>query len=276
MSIDRLDALLQRFSVSARMFHSGPLCGVTEVPARAGLGQLHLIKRGPIEVQLGACRRELIDTPSLVFIPRWLPHRLIPDSKAGSETVCAHVMFNGGALNPIAQALPAMITMPLDELAAATPVLEVLFQEALAESSGRQQIIDRLFEVVLVMILRALLSRALVDERLLAGMTHPRIAKALVAIHKTPERQWSLIQLASLAGMSRSRFAAVFHEMVGTTPGDYLTKFRICAAQELLRRGMPLKMAAVEVGYGSTAALSRAFTSLCGMSPRRWKASLSD
>jgi AraC-like DNA-binding protein len=276
MSADRLNALLQRFSVSAQMFHSGPLCGVTNVPVRPDVGQLHLIKRGSVQVQHGARRRERIDAPSLIFYPRLLPHRLIPDKEMGAETTCAHVFFNGGANNPIAQALPPVVFMPLIEVDAAVPVLELLFREALAKSCGRQHVVDRLFEVVLIMILRTLMDRALVDEGVLAGMAHPRIAKALIAMHEAPGGEWPLTSLAARAGMSRSHFAEVFRNVVGTTPGGYLTKFRISAAQEMLRRGTPLKLTATEVGYGSTAALSRAFSSLCGMSPRQWKASLGE
>ena len=53
MSVDRLDALLQRFSVSAQMFHSGALCGINDIPTSPGIGQLHLIRRGPVEVHHG-------------------------------------------------------------------------------------------------------------------------------------------------------------------------------------------------------------------------------
>jgi AraC-like DNA-binding protein len=80
-----------------------------------------------------------------------------------------------------------------------------------------------------------------------------------------------LPELAGIAGMSRSSFAAVFKQHVGSTPGEYLAAYRLCIAQGLLRRGVPMKQIAMDVGYGSTAALSRAFKAGCGASPREWK-----
>lgn len=66
-------------------------------------------------------------------------------------------------------------------------------------------------------------------------------------------------------------FAASFREAVGRTPGQYLLGWRVGLAQQALRRGRPLKVVADEVGYGSEAALSRAFKAHCGLSPRAWK-----
>ena len=275
MAFDRLDALLQRFSVSAQMFHAGALCGINDFPSTEGCGQLHLIRHGGVEVRHGSRGRIMIEQPSLLFYPRSLRHRLITDKKQGADMACANVVFNAGAANPIARALPKIVIMPLNEVDGAAPVLEVLFREAFANAAcGRGHIVNRLFEVVLILILRTLMNRGTVEEGLLAGMAHPRLAKALVAIHESPHKSWSLDQLATRAGMSRSHFATVFHQVVRTPPGDYLACYRVSVAQDLLRRGEPVKSIAGAVGYGSTAALSRAFTAITGQSPRAWKAAL--
>ena len=63
---DRLEALLRHFAVRAHMFHSGALCGVNEVPAQAGLGQLHLIKAGPLEVRHAGRSPLKVTEPSLL------------------------------------------------------------------------------------------------------------------------------------------------------------------------------------------------------------------
>jgi len=268
--MDRLNALLQRFSASARMFHAGPLCGVTSIAAQPGLGQLHLIKRGPVRVDHG--RRGLtIKEPSLLFYPGPLGHRFKTDADTGADMVCAQVEFNGGAINPLVQALPEFVVMPLAELEDASVVLDLLFREAFGAQCGRQSVIDRLFEVVLIHVLRKLMQAGAMHDGLLAGMAHPQLHKALVAAHEAPAKSWSLTELAGIAGMSRSSFAAVFKQVVGSTPGDYLGAYRLCIAQGLLRRGLPLKHIAVDVGYGSTAALSRAFKAGCGASPRDWR-----
>jgi AraC-like DNA-binding protein len=270
MAKDRLDALLQRFSVTARMFHSGPLCGVTDFHAFEDLGQLHLVKRGTVIVDYGKRKRERIEQPSIIFYPRPLKHRFITDAATGADMACANVSFNMGSANPLAQALPAVVVIPLHELDA-DAMLDALFREAFAQNCGRQHVVNRLFEVVIITILRTLMNRSLADQGMLVGMAHPQLARALIAMHEAPARAWSLEKLAARAGMSRSHFAAMFHEVVGTTPADYLAKFRISIAQDLLRRGLAMKLIAEQVGYGSAAALSRAFSAWCGQTPRAWK-----
>jgi AraC-like DNA-binding protein len=252
------------------MFHSGPLCGITDFPASGHFGQLHVIKCGSVDVHHGR-KRESIEEPSIVFYPRPLRHRFITDQRGGADMACANVAFNAGAINPLAQALPSVVILPLKELDDASPVLDALFREAFAERCGRQHIVDRLFEVVIVLILRTLLNRSSVDSGLLAGMAEPQLAKAMIAIHTTPERAWTLEQLAECAGMSRSKFASVFPERVGVTPMEYIARYRISIAEEMLRKGQALKFVASQVGYSSAAALSRAFTATRGQTAREWK-----
>lgn len=66
--VDRLQSLLQRFSVSAHMFHSGPLCGINDFDAN-GFGQLHLVRRGPLQVLHDGGDRTITE-PTLLFYPR--------------------------------------------------------------------------------------------------------------------------------------------------------------------------------------------------------------
>ncbi|KFL36903.1 AraC family transcriptional regulator [Arenimonas donghaensis] len=266
--VDRLQGLLQRFSVSARMFHSGPLCGINDFDD-IGLGQLHLVRRGPLTVRHEG--EELrVEQPSLLFYPRPLAHRFIADATTGADMACANLDFSGGAANPITRALPAFVALPLSALPQAPPLLDLLFDEAFAQRCGRQVLVDRLFEAVLVLLLRYLLDSGQVRSGPLAGLGHPQLAKALTAMHEAPASAWTLESLAAVAGMSRSRFAEVFAERVGTPPSNYLAGYRITLAQDALRRGDKLDRVAQQVGYGSAASLSRAFSAACGLSPRQW------
>jgi AraC-like DNA-binding protein len=76
--------------------------------------------------------------------------------------------------------------------------------------------------------------------------------------------------MAAAAGMSRARFAVHFRAVTGDTPADYLASWRITLAQGMLRAGRPLKHVAVEVGYGSASALTRAFIRKIGQAPTHW------
>ncbi len=271
MSTDRLQGLLQRFSVSTRMFHSGPLCGIHDFGPAQGAGQLHLVKRGPVEARHGAGEVLMIETPSLLLYPRAMPHRFITDPDAGADMACASVTLGPDRGSPLSQALPPVLVLPLAELPGAEALLDMLFEEAFSLRCGRQKVVDRLFEVVLILILRRLLDSGRIEHGLLAGLSHPQLAKALVAMHDAPQKAWPLQELAARAGMSRSRFTEVFALKVGVPPASYLAAFRIALAQDLLLLDRPLELIAGDTGYGSAAALSRAFSALCGVSPRAWK-----
>lgn len=268
--IDQLSPLLDRFALSARVFYSGTLCGITAFEATKEAGHLHVVRRGPLQVQ-GTDRRLIdVDEPSLLFYPRPASHRLHASRQTGADVVCASVEFGGGMGNPLARALPAQLIIRLADLPALESILALLLDEAFADRCGRQAVVDRLCELVLIHVLRHTIEHRLMDTGLFAGLADARLARAIKAMHEEPARKWTLEELAGTAGMSRARFAVNFHKTVGQTPVDYLTDWRIGLAQSLLRRGRPVKFVADEVGYGSATALARAFTARLGVSPMVW------
>lgn len=272
--MDRLHTLLQRFSVSAGMFHSGPLCGLTDFPESDGAGQLHLVRRGPVEAWHGSAGHDRVEVPSLLLYPRPCAHRFVTDAERGADMACANVRLGATPDNPVTRALPAVVVMPLAELPGAAGLLELLFEEAFSGQCGHRHVVDRLFEVVLVMVLRRLMEQGRLDDGPLAGLADPQLARALTAMHDAPGTPWTLPMLAARAGMSRSRFAEAFARTVGQTPAAYLAGYRIALAQDLLRRDQSLSRVAEAVGYGSATALSRAFSQHCGVSPRDWRRAL--
>ncbi|WP_220272661.1 AraC family transcriptional regulator [Aquitalea aquatica] len=268
---DRLNALLQHFPVHARMFHSGSLCGITDFTAAGAVGQLHLIRSGAMEIIHPGQPTLYVNEPSLLFYPRPMARRFITDPVCGADLTCAELHFAGGSDNPIVNGLPDVICLPLETIDGAAPVLALLFEEAFSERCGRHALIDKLFEVVLIQLLRQLMESKEINGGMLAGLSHPKLRKALVAMHEQPGQEWSLDALATIAGMSRSVFASSFRHTVGSTPGAYLQNWRVRLTQQALQRGESLKMIAIAVGYGSEAALSRAFKAQCGLSPREWR-----
>jgi AraC-like DNA-binding protein len=268
---DRLQALLAHFAVSARTFQAGALCGINSLDGEAPYGQLHLVRRGEVEVRHGKSIAARIEKPSLLLYPRPLAHRFITDPERGADFVCANLSFEGGSANPIAAALPPFVCLPLSQLQGSEAVLELLFAEALATNCGRQAMLDRLFEVVLIQVLRQLMETGQTRVGMLAGLAHAQIRKAIVRMHEEPQKEWTLEELGTVSGMSRSAFANAFRDTVGATPGAYLQKWRVGLAQKALLQGRSLKLIAQEVGYGSEAALSRAFKAASGKSPRDWR-----
>jgi AraC-like DNA-binding protein len=134
--------------------------------------------------------------------------------------------------------------------------------------------VDRLAEVLVIQLLRYAIEQRLIDGGLLAGLADPRLVRALNAIHADPRLAWTLEAMADVAGMSRARFAARFTRVLGSAPGDYLTGWRLGLARSLLRRGLPVKQVADDVGYGSASAFARAFSQRVGLPPTDWLAAI--
>ena len=265
---DRLAGLLRHYVLRARVFHSGSLCGSKLYDEDSGY--IHLLRAGAVDVSSRAHGPLRLERPSLLFYPRPTPHRIDADDDAPADLLCAMVELGSAAGNPLAQALPLVSVLDLCELPQLTHLLEMLFDEAGGNHCGRQAAIDRLCELVLIHLLRELMDRGSASAGLLAGLAEPRLARTLSAIHDAPGRPWSLTSLASLAGMSRARFASAFRDQIGCTPGHYLAHWRIQVACNLLRRGRPVGHIADEVGYGSAQALARAFRTHLGCSPLVW------
>jgi transcriptional regulator GlxA family with amidase domain len=120
-------------------------------------------------------------------------------------------------------------------------------------------------------IIRNVVTAGLVDGGVLAGLAEPRLSRAQTAMHEAPGRSWSLENLADAAGMSRTRFADYFRSVVGRSPIDYLTLWRMTVARKHLAKGRSVKAVAAEVGYDSAAAFSRVFSRVIGQSLREWQ-----
>lgn len=185
--------------------------------------------------------------------------------------VCGTVAFAGGSHNPVARAMPSCLQVPIGADDALAATVQLLFAEALAVRCGRQIVVDRLFEVLLVHLSRWAMAQGAAEQGMLASLAHPQLRHALTAMHAAPADHWTLEALAAVAGMSRTRFAETFRDTVGATPADYLAAWRIAVAQDLLRRGRPLKLVAGEVGYDSPASFTRAFKARPGITPRQLK-----
>lgn len=282
--LDRLSGLLERFRVRAHLFHTGPLCGVTYFAAKSGRGFLHVLRRGEMVVShhldTGQTQRLFIKEPTLLFYPRPLAHNFHNAPKEGSDFTCATLDFDGGNHHPLVRALPAVVILPLKQVTGLQQSLELLFAETDELRCGHRLLADRLFEVVLLQLLRWMLDHHVdvyspnrtLSVGLLAGLADPAIARVLVAFHEQPGHSWSIESMAQQAAMSRSAFALKFKTLVGETPADYLAQWRLTIAQTQLRQGRSVKAIANELGYANASALSRVFAQKIGASPRDWLA----
>lgn len=263
--MDPFAALFAHVTPRARTFFAGTLCKTVQYP---DVGHLHFLKGGELTlIQAGHSDLKL-DKPTLLFFPRGRIHSFAADPERGADLVCATVDLGGVEGNPIGRGLPALVILPLAAHAALSPICDLLLGEAFSEHAGRQEALDRLFDYLLILIVRHVVESGAVATGVLAGLADPRLAKALTAIHESPKKSWTLDDLAGIAGMSRTRFAEHFRALIGQAPIDYLTVWRMTVARQLLARGKPVKSVAQQVGYQSAAAFSRVFSRVTGQAPR--------
>ena len=106
----------------------------------------------------------------------------------------------------------------------------------------------------------------------LSGLRDPNLSLAITALHREPQRDWTVQSLARAAGTSRSVLAERFTQFVGVPPMQYLASWRMqLAANELRISTDSVATIANRVGYESEAAFSRAFTKSMGEPPSSWR-----
>ncbi len=268
--MDRLTDFIQRFDLRAQVLHNGVLRRPLQVEASEGAGRLHLLRAGAVHWSGPGRRACRIDEPTLLFYAQARRHELRLAEGTSADLLSASVEFGAGDENPLCQGLALPLRLPLAAMPDLGPLFGVLLEEATARRCGHAVVLDRLVEVMVVKLLRLAIERRLVDRGVVAGLSDPRLAKALTAMHAAPHAEWTLERMAAQAGMSRSRFAAHFSAVMEVPAAEYLKRWRVGLARRLLRQGHPIKQVALDVGYGSSAAFGRAFAQIEGRSASAW------
>ena len=148
-----------------------------------------------------------------------------------------------------------------------TTLVELVNEECRADRPGRDVVLARLLEVLLIEALRSTAGPA-APPGLLRGLADDRLAIALRQMHARPRRAWTVVELARSAALSRSSFFERFRREVGVAPMEYLLGWRMALAKDLLRRERAaVAQVAERVGYSSASTFSTAFARHVGMPP---------
>lgn len=267
--MDKLSVLIGRFKFNAH-FSDGGEIDARPVHGDGLAGRLYLVRQGPAVFthEIGAPLR--VEGSAMVFYPRGAPHRVQALPGAGASLACATIVFQNGGADPLAWVLPERVHIALEKAAPLRHTLELLFAEATQPAQGRDVILDRVCDVLMVQIMRHAFDQAQLDGGVLAGLADRQLGPVLNAMHGRPQEAWQLQSLAALACMSRTGFTEHFRTVVGVAPMEYLTRWRMGLACRLLREGVPVKVVSGQAGYTSPPAFTRAFTEHMGASPRRW------
>ncbi len=260
----------------------------------------YLIARGSALLEVRGEKAVTLIAGDLVFLPHGSAHVLrdsksttpqqVCDGKHRQESSISRKIGGTGAETSIVagffelgrERVPALLErMPnVVSLAqgkpSADPWMAATVQMVLAESASPGPasaiILQRLADVLFVQALRSLTVTAPCKGKGLAALADPAIHRALTLMHANVEAPWTVNELASRVALSRSGFAARFSELVGEPPLQYLARWRIARAAELLREtDEGVAQIASRVGYESVPSFSKAFRRMQGRSPGEFR-----
>ena len=244
----------------------------------AGPGDVIVLPYGDEHLMGGAEQAAPVPITSIVAPPPWEELPIVHHGQGGRRTdvVCGFLSSDDPLFDPGLRALPSVFVVRPPP-GPARGWVEASIAYALEESSGTSPgvVSTKLPELLVIEVLRLYLASTPAAGRgWIAALRDPVLAPALAAMHRAPERRWTVGQLATVAAVSRSALDRRFREAVGRSPIRYLTEWRMHLAEELLVT-TELTVAAIarRVGYDSEEAFSRAFKRARGRSPSVWRAS---
>jgi AraC-like DNA-binding protein len=197
----------------------------------------------------------------------------------GAPTTFVSGSFAVDALDvkPIFSVLPRFLHMRLDQNRSHSfqSILDLLATETAQPSIASEALVSRLYEALFIYAVRAYASSCIAPHGgWLAAISDKYLGEVVKAMHASMQENWSLESLAQRAGMSRSAFAARFKLVVGQTPLEYLTHWRMYKAGMLMRKhGTSLSEVAHAVGYESESAFNRVFKRSMGVTPGEFRRS---
>lgn len=225
--------------------------------------------------------RDLVNSNNSVFWTGGTLQRpnILRAGSGGNDVriLCGLFSLEGRGSATIISQLPSLLHLSAndDSLGAQLRMaLEFIHHESQVTQPGYVAVASRLMDLLFIQLLRSALNRPSVPIGLLAGLADPQINRALSAIHAAPAKRWTVGSLALQSGMSRTVFAERFKLLIGTTPIQYVTHWRMTIAEDLLSRSEErIEVIRSQLGYESGFVFARAFRAHTGQSPRQFRLS---
>jgi AraC-like DNA-binding protein len=187
----------------------------------------------------------------------------------GTELLTGTYQVLGEICRPLLQALPPLAVIRREQVQ--TPLIALLAEEITKDQPGREAVLDRLLDLLLIAVLRAWLTRPGAEAPgWYRAQSDLVVGAALKLLHARPAHPWTVAGLAAETHVSRACLARRFTTLVGQPPMAYLATWRLALAADLLGRpDQTIGSIAEKVGYGSSFALSTAFKRVRGISPQQ-------
>lgn len=294
--MDLLSDILLRLNLKGSLYFRTSFTSPwgVEVPPFQNVARFHFAHRGRCLVRVaGAGTLVALEQGDLLIVPRGAGHRLFCDpanedqvlpldrvldlsgftgegalvyggdqDERDTQLICGHFAFDPLARHPILDRLPPYIHLAnYGEMAGKWMeyTLRMIGTEAGGAQIGGDLIALKMSEIIFAQALRAYLAQDGAGQAGLAGFSDPQISRALSAMHRNPEVDWTVAELARVAGLSRTGFALRFAELMAMTPISYLTAWRMQVARHALRHSSQSTAdVAEQVGYASQAAFRKA------------------
>ena len=195
---------------------------------------------------------------------------------AVTRMVCGYLACHSSLFDTVLAALPRVMVVNMSEGPGAQWLMSSIrfgIAESTADRAGAGTVLAKLSELMFVEAIRRHIESLPAGQAgWLAGLRDPSVGKTLALIHARPAHGWTVEDLARAVGVSRSLLAERFTALVGQPPMQYLGRWRLQLAGDLLRSGRQTVAAiAGDVGYDSEAAFSRAFKREMGVGPAAWR-----
>ncbi|HIH2744784.1 TPA: AraC family transcriptional regulator [Burkholderia lata] len=243
-------------------------------PQRLVVGDCVLLTKGLVYI-LGSCP----DVPPVVTEPQ-LEHcqsYVMTINGGGDHLIvsCNFDLADNDAVR-VLDPLPDIVHMPREESQATVlpGALQRLALDLQSPRLGTELMVAHLSHLMLLEMLRLFFSsdRSELPPGWLLAMSDPRVAATIRAMHNDPGRAWKLSELAAAGAMSRTVLASRFKQLMGISPMEYLTRWRLLTAATKLRStSIPISKIATEVGYASEYSFITAFTRAMGMPPGAYR-----
>lgn len=303
LSSDLISELLTSMRLSGvryRRVHAGPRFGLN-FDAKPGRASFHFLAVGSAVLRTEDGTVHKLSAGNAVFMPHGESHQLLSgpdipvrnidsfDAVSLSDSVCdvdacpsadpapGAIFFNGsmefdlGGMQGLSRLMPDVMLVDAEgkRYPGLMPILASMRREVCAERVGFAGILARLAEVAAAMIVRGWIECGCDNTSgLVAALRDPRLACAILALHRRPGHHWTVAELAAECNVSRSVFADRFQTTIGMPPLRYATELRmLLASQWLAQDTLPIQSVAQRLGYTSQAAFSRAFKRVTGRPP---------
>jgi AraC-like DNA-binding protein len=198
-----------------------------------------------------------------------------PDGKPAARILGGLVVCDPANADLLVNLLPRYLHLRASDEGASRlrTLISTILEEADGTRPGRNAVLSRLIEVMLIETLRRETGSSLPQPGVLRGLVDPQLARALAEIHSDVARSWTVGELARRASMSRAVFARRFAQAVGSAPVEYLLSWRMALAKDALLHGRgSLEEIAFRIGYKSASAFSTAFSQRVGCPPSEYAA----